>query len=128
MKNSQGLTIIEVIVAMTLLAILGAALISMLPMLTSNTRAATLDTTQSQRAIAVFEDIAHAWTNSGAWNNETVKGGQTVTALVQARLGTACDATISTPTAERKRVIITCEQDGNLPARTLRAEFGDPGA
>ena len=128
MKHSNGLSLVEVLVAITLLVILGAAMLSMLPMMTINTQASTLDTTQSQRAISIFEDIAFAWSNPGAWNNNIVKGGQSVTDLVQARLGSSCTVDITEPSPERKRVVITCTQQGNLPARTLRAEYGNPNA
>jgi Tfp pilus assembly protein PilV len=128
MKHTSGLTVAEVIVAMALLAIVGVAMLSMLPMMTNNTQASTVDTIQSQRVIAVFEDIALAWSNPGAWNNNTVASGQSVDALVQARLGDECQVNITTPSPERKRVVITCEGGENLPVRRFRAEFGDPNA
>ena len=126
-KRVSGLTLIEVIIGMLLLAVLAAVLLSFLPRLTQNTQASSVDTGQSQTAIAVFEEIAAAWTNVGAWQTSSV-GGQTVTQLVSDRLGDACSVDVSTIDTTRKRVTITCAATDNLPERSLRAEFGDPGA
>lgn len=135
MKWAQGLSIVEVLVAMAILAILGASLVGVLPLLTANTRASTVDTNQSQIIYEVFERIASDWSNITAWTDELVTvadgaGGTIavdVVAHVDAVSGSACSATVTeVEVGVRKRVVITCVPAGNLPARELRAEFGNP--
>lgn len=135
MNQAKGLTIIEVLVAMAMLAILGASLVGVLPLLSANTRASTIDTNQSQLVYEVFERIASDWSNITAWTDELVTvsdgaGGTTaigVAAHVAAITGNACSATITeVEVGVRKRVVISCGAAGNLPARELRAEYGNP--
>jgi prepilin-type N-terminal cleavage/methylation domain-containing protein len=134
MMKSAGLTIIEVIVAMALLAILCAALVGVLPSLSRNTRASTVDTVQSQAVYSTFEAVASAWTNPTAFTNETVDVGGSavpVATFVSGRTGGECTAVVtpqpSATAMTRKRLVITCAGDGILQSRLLRAEYGDPG-
>jgi len=124
------LTVVEVIVAMAVLAILGAALVGVLPLLSRNTRAATVDATESQRMFEVFERVALDWSNSAAWTNEWVLvpgGDQSLADFVSATLE-GCVVGVDTLLVGgvRKRVVLSCPAQGNLPARELRAEFGAP--
>lgn len=136
MKQREGLTLIEVIVAMLLLAVLGLGMVSFMPMLTRNTQVSSNETVRSQTAIAIFEHIAHDWTNPGSWKNGAVyteAGEASVEDFVaseMAGLGMNCHAETSypSPEQERKRIIILCPSEGNLPEWEMRAEFGDPGA
>lgn len=125
--NARGLTLVEVLVAIAILAIVSTAVMSFLPMLTRNTQASTLDTIQSQQVMSIFERTASSWSNEGAWKDELVDGAA-VADVVNAELGPDCGVVASTPTPERKRLVITCTRDGGLPALILRAEFGDPNA
>ena len=126
MTGAKGLTLVEVIVAMALLAILGGALVGVLPTLSRNTQASSVDTVQSQQVLSLFERIGSAWTNQAAWGNERVDGVD-LDDFVFGVTGDACTVAVTTPTPERKRVVITCDERAGLPERSLRAEFGDPG-
>lgn len=126
MRSVNGMSLVEVIVAMAILAILGAALVGVLPSLSRNTRAASVDTVESQQVLSVFERIGSAWTNQTAWLNEQVDG-QDLGGFVDAATASACSAVVTAPSPERKRVVITCDEGNGLPERSLRAEFGDPG-
>ena len=135
MKRTEGFTLIEAIVAMTLLAVVGVALTAMLPLITRNTQAATIDTSESQKAISIFEQIARDWSNPGAWSNGIVympdSSTLTVADYVQlemATIGRSCTGTITAPSSERRRVTISCPPTDSLPERIIKAEFGDPNA
>jgi prepilin-type N-terminal cleavage/methylation domain-containing protein len=127
MTKRLGLTLVEVLVAIAILAVLGVALVSVLPGLSRNTRASTVDSIQLQQILTVFERISSDWTNQTAYVAERLNTGESVADFTVAETGGACTAAVTQPTAERKRVTITCEQADGLPARTLRAEFGEPG-
>lgn len=133
MKTQQGLTLVEVIVAIALLGILGTAIVSFLPMLTQNTQAATLDTSQTHRVISVFEKLAHDWSNKAAWDSQVVydEDGFPVPAgdYIREELekaGITCGASLVEVSVERRRVVVTCDPESGLPERLLRAEFGNP--
>lgn len=134
MSSKSGLTVVEVIIAMALLALLAAAMVSFLPMLTRTTTAAGLDTAQSQRAISVFEHIARDWSNEMPWRGQFVyvNGAEvSIEAFVaqeMAAVGLSCGVDVISPSAVIQRVTITCDGGEGLPANTLRAEYGDPGA
>ena len=133
MKSTRGLTLVEVLVAIALLGILGAAIVSFLPMLTQNTQAATVDTSQTHRVIAVFEKLAHDWSNKAAWDSQVVydEHGYQVDATDYIRdelelAGVSCNASLEDVSVERRRVIISCDAESGLPERVFRAEFGNP--
>ncbi len=135
MKRSDGFTLIEAIVAMTLLAIVGVSLTAMLPMITRNTQAATIDTSESQKAISIFEQIARDWSNPGAWSSGIVYLPDSSTLpvadyvqLEMASIGRACTGSVTAPSPERRRVTISCPATNTLPQRDIKAEFGDPNA
>lgn len=135
MKRSDGLTLIEVIVAMGLLVVLGIALISFLPMLTRNTQGASFDTTESQRAVSIFEQVTRDWSNPGAWSTGQIYlpngDQQSVEAFVADQMnaiGRACTGEVTQPSPERRRVTIICPATDSLPERIIKAEFGDPSA
>lgn len=128
----RGLSLVEVIVAMAVLAILGAALVGVLPLLSQNTRASTIDAGESQRMYEVFERVSLDWTNSSAWTNEQIirvdaETGQSLEDFVDEVLP-GCTVTVNTIVegGPRKRVLLSCPEQGNLPMRELRAEFGAP--
>lgn len=127
MKKSAGLSLVEVLVAIAILAILGVSLVSLLPGLSRNTRASSVDTVQIQRIQSVFERIAVDWTNQTQYLGDRLSDGTLVVDFVAAQVGGGCTAAITQPSAERKRVVVSCPQGDGLPLRTLRAEFGDPG-
>jgi prepilin-type N-terminal cleavage/methylation domain-containing protein len=129
MHGRSGLSIIEVIVAMAVLAIVSAALVGVLPLLSRGTQAATVDSTQSQRMYSVFEQVASDWSNVNAWDSERVvlpvEGELAVTTYVTNQLGTGCAATVTEVEAGvRKRLVITCQESNGLPVREMRAEYG----
>lgn len=133
MKAKEGLTLVEVLVAIALLGILGAAIVSFLPMLTQNTQAATIDTSQTHRVIAIFEKLAHDWSNKAAWDSQVIydQNGFPVGAADYIRdelelAGISCNASLEEVSVERRRVIIECNAESGLPERLLRAEFGNP--
>lgn len=135
MRKDSGLTLIEVIVALVLLAVIGAALTAILPMITRNTQAATIDTSESQKAITIFEHIARDWSNPGAWSNGIVYLADSSTMSVSdyvasqmASIGRDCTGEVTIPSPERRRVTIVCPEAGSLPERIIKAEFGDPNA
>lgn len=125
----RGLTIVEVVVAMALLAILGASLVALLPQLSRNTRAATEDTTLSNVVYGVFERLGSDWSNVSPWSAESVFVGETLVPLadfVDAETGGACDVDVQpTQGGILRRVTITCAGDVG-PAVVLRAEYGTP--
>lgn len=122
-----GLTLVEVLVAITILAVVSVAVVGLLPFATRNTQDSRLDAVQSRQATSIFERVASAWSNQTPYSSETVDG-ETVSNVVSNVMGGACSSTVTSPDAVRKRLIITCTRDGSLPDLELRAEFGDPGA
>lgn len=135
MRTERGLTLIEVLVAMVLLAILGIAIVAFMPMITRNTMAASTDTSESQRAIAIFEHITRDWSNPGAWSKGEIYLADGTTQTVEAyvadqmsEIGRTCTGEVTIPSPERRRVTIVCPASGSLPERIIKAEFGDPSA
>ena len=128
-RDRRGLTVVEVIVAMALLAIVGASLVAILPQLSRNTRAATEDTTLSNVVYGIFDRIGSDWSNNAGWSSESVVVGTDpvpIATFVANETGNACAVdTQPTQGGVLRRVIITCAVDSG-PALVLRAEFGTP--
>lgn len=128
-KKENGFTLIEVLVAIAILSIVSAALLSFLPFLTRNTNDADLDARQTQQAISIFEEIASEWSNPGSGGIAETVNGQPVDDYVKSMMGADCNATVSDQpdpsTALTKRVVITCVRGGTLQPLELRAEFGN---
>ena len=127
--DRHGLTLVEVIVAMALLAIVGASLVAILPQLSRNTRAATEDTTLSNVVYGIFDRIGSDWSNVAGWSAQEVSVGGTpvaVATFVANETGGACEIdTQPTQGGALRRVIITCAGEGG-PGLVLRAEYGTP--
>ena len=123
MKAQRGFTLVEVIVAMALLSILAAGLLTMLPIIRISTQSSSVDTTQSQRAVSIFENISYAWSNINDWQNNTVDGQ----ALSSIAVPNGC--TLQVPvqiSAQVKRLEIVCAATASLPERHLYAAYGNP--
>jgi uncharacterized protein (TIGR02598 family) len=126
-RRIRGFSLVEVLVAIAILGILSVALVSLLPSLTRNTRASSVDSAQNQQVLTIFERIGVDWTNRTAFGAERLSDGRSLDDFVAAETGGACTVDVQDPSAERKRVIVTCAAQDGLPERSLRAEFGDPG-
>lgn len=119
---------------MTLLAVISVAIIAFMPSITKTTVAGTFDTQQSQRAISIFERISRDWSNTLPWSGDILMdNGSPVdlgafVASEMAAVGLDCGVSVESPSTTTKRVIITCAAGNGLPATTLRAEYGSPGA
>lgn len=128
--DERGLTLLEVIIAMGILAILAGALVGVLPQITRTTRDARTDAVLSQPVFGIFERIGSDWSNVNAWNEGNVvlsTGATPLQTFVAEETDGQCFATIDeVELGVRKRVTITCLADEGLPSRSLRAEFGNP--
>ena len=127
--DQRGLTLVEVVVAMALLAILAASLVALLPQLSRNTRAATEDTTLSNAVYGVFERLGSDWSNVSPWSAESVFVGEVLVPIddfVDAETGGECVVDWQpTQGGVLRRVTITCVGEAG-PGLVLRAEYGTP--
>lgn len=134
MKSEGGLTLIEVLIALTLLAVIGVSMVVFMPSITSSTRTASFDSRQAQTAISMFERISRDWSNTLPWTDTVILDNGTTRALdafvsaEMAGVGLDCDVRVESPSAVTKRVVLTCSAGDDGTPFTLRAEYGSPGA
>ena len=116
---------IEVLVAIVILAVVSVAIVGLLPGITRTTAAGSEDVVQTQRMASVLERVGDAWMDGTAFEGGVVDG-QLVAAFATAALGDSCTATSPGPVDGLRTVVVTCEPVGSLPAQELRQVFGDP--
>lgn len=120
-----GLTILEVLVAIIILAVVSVAIVGLLPGITRTTVAGADDVVQTQRMVSVLERVGDAWRDGDEFADGNV-GDDSLAAFVTANLGTSCSADSPSPANGVRTVVITCDAIGALPAQELRQAFGDP--
>lgn len=134
MRVRSGVTLIEVLVALAILAVIGVSIVMFMPSITRTTQTASLDTRQAQAAISVFERIGRDWSNTLPWTDSVILDNGTsvdLSSFVASEMsvvGLDCSVAVESPSAVTKRVVITCEAGNGLPEISLRAEYGSPGA
>lgn len=137
MKKSSGFTLVEMLVAIALLAIIGAALVTFLPTIVTLNRTATVDQGTTVFAKRFFENVRRSWQVSGNFDSGTIivkNADGTEQTLVlsgtetNVASSTGCTAVAADPDSGvytppvRKRVALAC-QNGTS---TFVAEFGRP--
>lgn len=123
-EKAFGLTLVEVLVAIVILAVISAAIVGLLPGLTRTSIAANDDIEETQVVMSAFERIAEAWRDEAAYENERVDG-QPVADYVAAQT-TRCAYGPPVDHAWGRIVTITCPAVGALPERVLVRAYGDP--
>lgn len=134
MTSRNGLTLIEVLVALAMLAIIGVSMMVFMPSITRTTKSAYFDTSQAQAAISVFERISRDWSNTLPWTESVILANgisidlDSYVSAEMAKVGLSCGVEVQSPSPVTKRVVISCSPGNDLPEITLRAEYGSPGA
>lgn len=132
MKKSSGFTLVEMLVAIALLAIIGAALVTFLPTIVTLNRNSTGEQEITVDAKRFFESVRQAWQDGGHFEAGTIPienedGTEETVALEGYAVSDACTVSVMDPDAGspgiRKRVTLTC--DG--VSTPFIAEFGNPG-
>lgn len=122
----SGLTIIEVLVAMTLLAVVSSAIVGSFALVTSLNRDTSADVDYSRLVRSVAEAITDDWEVPSEWNAGTV-GGSLLAGFVDNETDGVCQGSWSAPDVDEVRVVtIVCEATGDLGAQTYQFEVGDP--
>lgn len=125
-NRTRGLTLIEVLIAMSILSVIAAAIMAALPSLVTMNRASLDDVNVTVVAKTYLERVRDEWTTQAAFDAGMLPAvptppGRTCTASV-----TDPDAGAFTP-AIRKRVTFTCSATNANPL-VFRVELGRPGA
>lgn len=123
-----GLSLVEVLVAITILAIISAAVVGLLPSIVRTSRAASNDLIDTQTMQTVLERIAGEWQDSSAYAAQTI-GEDAIGVFIAEQLAASdCTGAVSQPAVSRTLVVITCPASGGLPERSLRREYAEPVA
>ena len=125
-RRIAGLTIIEVLVAMTLLAIVASALVGTFAFMSTTNRDASLDVDYSRLVRSVGDGIADDWAVPSEWNAATV-GGYELPQYVTNETDQRCVGSWAEGDVPVVRVItITCQAAGGLEAQAYQFELGSP--
>lgn len=128
-----GLTIIEVLVALTLLSVVAVAVVGSFSLIVSVNRDTSVDVDLSRVVRSVTEKVVDDWEDFNNFDNELVSGLPLEDAanpeddyMYTATAG-RCSATVSTPdVATVKLVTIVCQGSDDLDEQTYYVEVGDP--
>ena len=103
-RSARGLTLIEVLVAMTMLAIISAAALALLPTIVDTNRSAAEEQAATNRAKSFFETLDGTELDTSEWTVETGIEGSFAGATVPA----GCSVDLSTPRSGIWRVGLAC--------------------
>ena len=122
----HGLTLVEVLVAMTLLAIVSSAIVGSFALMTSTNRDTSADVDYGRLVRSVSEGIADDWEVPSEWNAGTIGGYLLADYVVNETQG-RCEGSWSAPDVSAVRVVtIACEAVDDLAAQTYQFELGSP--
>jgi len=130
-RSVHGLTIIEILVALVLLAIVSTAIVGSFALLRTVNQDAATDVDYSRAVRSAMERIRLEWDDPDLFEAERIGtlDGLTVDAYVSEQLNGNCGATVvpdDTVPDDVKLVRITCDAVGGLPAQVFESEFGRP--
>ena len=125
--RSAGLTVIEVLVAMAILAIASTALIGTFSTIVSLNRDASLDIDYSRVVRSVIDRTKLDWEIPLEWEEGRV-ANVAFAQFVSTRSDGACTGTLDpSPVADDVRIVtIVCAASGNVAEQTYVVEFGAP--
>ena len=103
----KGLSLIEVLVALAMLAIISSATIAFLPMIVGMNREANNDQDMTVRSKTFFEGLAGAATAPSDWTLNVYTSGATV-AGADVTVPDECSAGLTSPTAGIVTVVLSC--------------------
>jgi len=124
--GNRGITIIEVLVSLAILAIVAAAIFALFTGIVRLNRDASTEVDFSRVVRSSLERIRLDWSLPNLWVNETV-AGVSVDAFVSGGSDNACRATVLADAAgaDVKVVRVTCSGDSIAP-QVYEMEFGRP--
>lgn len=108
----HGLTIIEVLLALTLLGVVAASVVGMFPNIVKLNRATAVDQTTTLAVKQFMESVRGSWSERARFDAATLANGAAVEG--HALAGTPCTSRVQDPDAGafttpiRKRVIVSC--------------------
>lgn len=124
--STRGLTLVEVLVAMTLLGIVSVALVGSFSLLASVNRDSSVDVDMSRVVRSVTEKIVDDWDDFDNFDNELVSG-YSIHEYVDQATSQRCDVSVTSPDIESvKLVALTCEAGGDVGEQSYYVEVGDP--
>ena len=131
MKRRTGFSIIEVLVALALLAIIGAAIIASFSLTTRLNRDASIDVDYSRVVRSVMERVKVVWSDPNRWGSPATEA-EDINVYMQ-RFGSDCEAEVilavdAAAVGDDVRVLeLRCGVGGaGTPAQVFQMEFGSP--
>ena len=125
--RERGLTVIEVLVGMTILAIISAALLGTFSSIVSMNRDASRDIDYSRVVRTVVDRTKLDWELPSEWESGSV-GNVSFSDFVDVRSRGECSGSyVDDPvTSEVRQVTIVCSASGDLGEQAFEVEFGAP--
>jgi prepilin-type N-terminal cleavage/methylation domain-containing protein len=131
--RKQGLTLIEVLVAIAMLGLISAAIVGSFTLLRTINSAAEEEVDYTRAVRSAYERIRLEWLDPSLFEAEQIGADLTaksVADFVSEDVSSACTAEVfDDPEVGGdlvKRVRITCEGAGNGPDQVYETEFGRP--
>jgi len=125
-RRESGLTVIEILVALALLAVVSTAIVGLFSMLSRTVRVSSEDVDMSRVVRTVGDAILDDWRIPAEWIGATV-GGYTLSEFVTTETGGRCTGGWATPDIEDVRVVtINCGAADSPSRQTYVFEVGSP--
>jgi prepilin-type N-terminal cleavage/methylation domain-containing protein len=123
MTEQRGMTVIEVLIAMAILAIVSAAIVSAMPTVSAVNRAAVDSLDVTVVAKSYFEVVAKEWDTRTAFDAAVLPAASSTAARTCSATTMNPDGTLSPPI--RRRVELRCVATGAAP-QVFWIELGRP--